>query len=58
MAGTPYEGAGVLGTLGGTVNAASGGVLQSWSESLGGWLYDVMHTPAAAIKKTTLPSAP
>jgi hypothetical protein len=41
--GTPYEGAGVLGTLGAAANTASGGVLQSWGESLGGWFYDVTH---------------
>jgi hypothetical protein len=41
--GTPYAGAGVLGTMGAAANAASGGVLQSWGESLGGWFYDVTH---------------
>lgn len=41
--GTPYQGAGVLGTLGAATNAASGGHLQSIGEALGGWVYDLTH---------------
>lgn len=41
--GTPYDGAGVVGTLGNAANALSGGLLAR----LGGWigrgLYDVTH---------------
>lgn len=42
-AGTPYAGKGIVGTIAGTANAASGGALQSIGEALGGWLYDVTH---------------
>lgn len=38
---TAYQGAGVLGTLGAAANSASGGVLASAGEKLGGWLFDV-----------------
>jgi|SRR5882672_3899165 len=38
-----YEGAGILGTLGAATNAVSGGVLASAGESLGGWVYDLLH---------------
>jgi len=41
--GTPYEGAGVVGTLGNVVNQASGGTLADVGESIGGWLYDWLH---------------
>jgi hypothetical protein len=41
--GTPYAGAGVLGTLGAAVNEASGGTLQSIGESLGGFVFDLFH---------------
>jgi hypothetical protein len=37
---TPYEGAGVLGTLGAVTNAASGGTLQQIGESIGSKLFD------------------
>lgn len=54
--GTPYQGAGVLGTLGAAANAASGGHLQSIGESLGGWIYDLTH--AEYDPSTGLQSAP
>lgn len=38
---TAYQDAGVLGTLGAVANSASGGVLASAGESLGGWLFDI-----------------
>lgn len=38
--GTAYEGSGVVGTLGNAANQASGGVLQSIGESIGGKLFD------------------
>lgn len=41
--GTAYEGAGVVGTVAGSIDKASGGVLSSIGESLGGWFYDVTH---------------
>lgn len=41
---TPYEGAGVLGTYGAVVNDVLGGVPQSVGESLGGWVYDLLHS--------------
>lgn len=41
--GTPYAGYGVVGTVAGVANRASGGALQSIGESLGGWFYDVTH---------------
>lgn len=53
-AGTPYQGAGVLGTLGAGFNAASGGFFQSAGETLGGWAYDLFgDDPLAAdmVKK-------
>lgn len=49
--GTPYEGAGVLGTLGSAVNQASGGTLQSIGEKIGGTLYDWMHPDEANINE-------
>lgn len=38
---TAYQGAGVLGTLGAVANSASGGVLASIGEKLGGWTFDL-----------------
>ena len=49
--GTPYQGAGVAGTVGAATNAASGGALQRAGESLGEWLYGVFgdkYDPNAA----------
>ena len=40
-AGTPYAGAGVVGTLGNATNALSGGVLEQIGNTIGGWLADV-----------------
>jgi hypothetical protein len=40
---TAYEGAGIVGTAGAAANAASGGYLASWGESLGSWVYDMTH---------------
>lgn len=37
---TAYQNAGILGTLGAVANSASGGILASAGESLGGWLFD------------------
>lgn len=36
-AGTPYAGTGVLGTLGGSVNAISGGAFQAIGETISSW---------------------
>jgi hypothetical protein len=41
--GTPYEDKGIVGTLAGAANRASGGSLQSIGEALGGWVYDITH---------------
>lgn len=41
--GTPYEGAGVLGSLGAATNAISGGALQSIGEWTGSALYDLLN---------------
>lgn len=38
-----YEGKGVLGTVGATVNSALGGVPASVGETVGGWFYDLTH---------------
>lgn len=42
-AGTPYEGKGVMGTVGAGFNAASGGAFQEWGEGISGWLFDLTH---------------
>lgn len=39
--GTVYEGTGVAGTIGAAANAASGGVLETTGEAIGGWIFDV-----------------
>lgn len=44
--GTPYQGAGIAGTLGAGANAASGGTLQTVGEKIGGWLYDWFNEDA------------
>jgi len=36
---TAYQGAGVLGTLGAAFNSASGGILASAGETIGGWAF-------------------
>lgn len=41
--GTPYEGGGLLGTLGNGLDALSGRTLSTAGGSLGSWLYDVSH---------------
>jgi hypothetical protein len=50
--GTPYEGAGIIGTLGNFTNQALGGVPQSVGQSLGGWLYDLTHDDVATTQAT------
>lgn len=40
---TAYQGAGVVGTAGAAVNAASGGVLASLGDWIGGKVYDLLH---------------
>lgn len=52
--GTPYEGAGILGTLGSVANQASGGTLQSLGEKLGSWTYDVLNPEPDEIKLNAL----
>ena len=41
--GTPYAGAGVVGTLGNATNQVLGGAPQSFGEWLGGSIYDLTH---------------
>lgn len=36
-----YEGAGIFGTVGATFNSASGGVLATVGEKIGGWAFDL-----------------
>jgi hypothetical protein len=43
--GTPYEGAGVVGTLGNLTNQISGGSLQSFGEWIGGKAYELFNKP-------------
>jgi len=45
--GTPYQDAGVLGTLGAATNTVLGGVPQRVGESVGGWIYDLLHSDDA-----------
>lgn len=47
--GTPYQGAGVAGTLGATVDAASGGLLSRFGAWIGGTVYDKFHGDANLI---------
>jgi hypothetical protein len=42
-AGTPYDGFGVVGTLGNAVNQTLGGAPASIGDSVGGWLYDLFN---------------
>jgi len=42
---TAYEGAGLLGTLGGIANSASGGWFATAGQNIGGWVYDATHKP-------------
>lgn len=42
--GTPYAGAGPVGTLGNLTNQASGGTLASLGEWIGGGLYSITHS--------------
>jgi hypothetical protein len=41
--GTSYEGKGVVGTLAGAANSASGGALESIGSAIGGWVFDLTH---------------
>jgi hypothetical protein len=54
--GTPYEGTGVVGTLGNAANQVSGGWLADQGTQLGGWLYEFLNPSAAAT--TTTNAAP
>ena len=47
-AGTVYQGAGVLGTLGAGANAASGGKLEQWGGSFGSWMWEITNSDAVA----------
>lgn len=57
--GTPYEGAGVVGTLGHATDTISGGLFSSAGEWLGGKLYDLFgDDPAVNPSGTTAPIIP
>lgn len=49
-AGTPYAGAGVVGTLGAATNAASGGVLSNVGGALGDWLYNTFNPSSSTAQ--------
>ena len=49
--GTPYEGAGVVGTLGNAANQVSGGVLADFGSWLGGKVYDITHPVELQTRK-------
>lgn len=42
--GTPYQGGGVIGTLGNVTNQASGGLLADFGGWLGGKIFDLTHS--------------
>ncbi len=44
--GTPYQGAGIAGTLGAATNAASGGILERTGSAIGGFFYDLFNEDA------------
>lgn len=52
--GTPYESAGIFGTVGAVANEASGGTLQGIGETIGGWLADGMD----ALRRSPLETLP
>lgn len=56
--GTPYEGTGVIGTLGHTVDTIGGGVFSSAGEWIGGKLYDLFGEQPAINSGTTAPIIP
>jgi hypothetical protein len=49
--GTPYEGAGVVGTAGNIANQVSGGVLADIGSWLGGKVYDITHPTTLQSRK-------
>jgi hypothetical protein len=53
--GTPYEGAGVVGTLGAATNAATGGLLGRFGSWLGGAVFEATHSsvPLQSRKQAT-----
>jgi hypothetical protein len=51
--GTPYEGAGILGTVGAGFNAASGGYLQAIGEQLGGWTFEAEQAVRESWRRAT-----
>ena len=58
FAGTDYAGTGPIGALGGTVNAASGGILDTFGNWLGGKLADLTmpYDPNAPATPNTAPA--
>ena len=52
--GTPYQGAGVPGTLGAATNAASGGLLERFGGWLGRTVYDATHADYDPNKPPTI----
>jgi hypothetical protein len=54
--GTPYEGAGIVGTLGHATDAVTGNALSDFGSWLGGKAYDLTH-PAPAATPPFVPRA-
>lgn len=55
-AGTDYQGAGVLGTVGAAANDASGGFFDWLGSSIGGGIYDLTHPTTTVPDSTTAAS--
>lgn len=53
--GTPYEGAGVIGTLGNVTNAASGGALAEWGSAVGIGAYEYLNSERDALALASTP---
>ncbi len=56
--GTAYEGAGVAGTLGATVDAAGGGIFSRFGSWIGGTVYDMTHDEADLTAPTIVRQQP
>lgn len=55
---TPYEGAGVFGTLGAATDAASGGIFSAIGEWIGGTIYESTHDSDNLQSATGNPYSP
>lgn len=52
--GTPYQGAGIFGTLGAAFNSASGGVLGNIGSSIGNGLYNLLNPGTGNAQQTAI----